>query len=216
MKTFEDFESMTVPQIQGILTSLGVSFKKNAPKADLVRLAVDTQQPDPDEKTEETPEPDKAKPTDVQGELDVKLKEIAEFHEGDIEEKDEEIDGAKVYSVIDVAGDEITRGTFETLYEPIRQINVGAGEPLQGIEDVPLGEDTAGEPVDVSSPDIQDADNLAAIETGLKALGVLGLRYTIDGSVVKLTRGSKVVSMNLNQPSHRVIREAESICNYSR
>lgn len=216
MKSLEDFESMTVPQLKGIATSLGVNVPANIKKPDLVKLVFDVQQPDAEdpEAGEKAPEPDKE--INTQEVLEAKLQEIADHYEGEIKETEDKKDGATVYIVSDMAGDEIARGTFQELYEHVKAegentgVQEGEAGGAPGLTDVPLSEDF----VDMSSPAVSDADNQAKVEEGLKALTGLGLRYSIDGSVVKLEYQSKIETTTLNQPAYRVVRVAEALCNF--
>lgn len=212
MKTLEDFDNMTAPQLKGILQSLSVAIPANAKKADLVRLAFDTQQATEEEQETQEPPADPNKPIDTEETFKARLQEIADHYDGEIEETEEEKDGAAVYVVNDMAGDEVARGTFAELSAYVQSQNqVQAGDAeTPGLTDVPLSEDLD----DTSSPAIADEDALKEIEDGLKALAPLGLRYSIDGSVVKLEYQSKVVSTTLNQPAFRVVRTAESLCNF--
>lgn len=214
MKSLEDFESMTVPQIKGILTGLGVDVPKDAKKPDLVRLAFDVQQPVEPEQPPEDPKPldEQSKEINTQAKIDEKLEEIADFYEGEIAPDGENEQGETIFVVTDLAGDEVARGTFLELQTHVEnelksQQDDGAAE---GFVETPLAESFD----DVEAPPVQNEDNLAMIEDGLKPLATFGLRYTIDGSVIKLTRGGKTVSTTVNQPAHRVVRTAETLCNF--
>ena len=77
MKTVEDLEMMTVPQLKGIATNLGVDVKVNIKKPELVKLVFDIQQPEPqpEEVVKEKPQ----KPITMADEDELLVLELEEF-----------------------------------------------------------------------------------------------------------------------------------------
>lgn len=77
--TFEELEMMSVNQLKGIATSLGVDVKPRTPKAALVKLVYDLQQPeDLEEEAEEISEPEEREPEAPKAKGDV----IASIEQG--------------------------------------------------------------------------------------------------------------------------------------
>lgn len=220
MKTLEELEMMNAAQLRGIAQSLGGNPATNMAKPKLVQLVYDLQQPTPEETedgdTADT-EGDKPKDFDTAADLDAKLQEIADHYEGEIEPTEEEKEGATIFVVTDVTGEEVAKGTFHELYDHVKAeqaeaaADTGSNGEAAGLSDVPLSDENQ-EPVD--APAVGDEDNLAQIERGLKPLAALGLRYQIDGSVITLTRGAQTQVTTANQPAHRVVRTAETLCNF--
>lgn len=222
MKSFEELEIMTVPQLKGIAESLAVNVPANISKAKLVQLVYDVQQPAPDEdKTD--PAPDPVKELTIAEEFEAKKQEIADFFEGEIVDTEDEIEGEQVFAVFDPLADaEIVRGTFAELYAEVKGAESEAANGTAGIDQSKPG-DTGFQEIELSdpaavqnhtTPKIQSDSDVAEIEEALKVLQALGLRYKIEGSVIQFTKGPKVVSTTLNQPKHRVIRTAEQLCNF--
>lgn len=217
MKTFEDLEALTIPQLTAIATDLGVKVPQKAKKAEIVQLVYDVQQPDPTEEEEnKDPEPEENKPTNVDKEFEDKLGSIIDHFEGTHANEVDEVDGVIVYAIVDeLTDEELARGTFLELEA---QVAPKPNEPVDLDKEAGVGEnELPGEPdieeTVLDTPDLKDEDDLAAIERELKPLRQYGLKYKIDGSVIRFQLGSKVATTTLNQPTHRVIRTAEQLCN---
>lgn len=223
MKTIEELNELTITQLKGIATSLGGTPDAKIKKADLVQLVHQIQQPEPNEGDDtgnESLPADESKPITTDAELATRLAAIAEHFEGAetniVAETD---DGVPVYAVVDgVTDEELARGTFVELEKEMK--NVGfSNKPLDLDKEAGVGEnditaDPMFEEVNTETPVLEDEDNFAEIKKGLNVLLNMGLKYEVQGSVVKLKYGSKAVTTTLNQPAHRVVRTAEGLCNF--
>lgn len=208
MKTLEELEQLTKPVLEGIITELGGTPKKNAKKGELVQLAYDMQQPDDapseDETTEEVSLDDNAPSGNEFSEEEVQIAHdaIEDFFDGELtatEDTDEK--GATIYNVVDVVGDIVATGTFLNLYNDATD-----GEAaLEGAEEV------EAEPEPVEPPEVTSGD-AKEVEKALKPLQTLGLRYEISGGAVSLTFGSKKITTTINQPLRRVVGTAQRLC----
>lgn len=212
MKTLEELEQMTVDQLKGIATGLGADPKANIRKPELVQMVYDIQQPDAPDAEDNTPaEPEVSKEVTTGDDVEAKLEEIATFFGGELIEDGEADNGATIFSVVNEDADEITRGTFLELYDAIHagDADLTVDEPADPNDHTP-----AVEEIDTTIPDVENEEALTEIERALNALRSYGLKYSIDGSTVRLQAGSKVQTTTLNQPAHRVVATAEQLCNY--
>lgn len=218
MKSFEDLEILTIPQLTAIATDLGVEIPKGAKKADIVQLVYDIQQPTPDEHEDAVDTaPEENKPTNTQEDFDKQLEVIVEHFKGTAAVEVDEIDGATVFAVVDELTDqELARGTFLELSaqaapKPNELVDLDK-EAGTGVNDV-APTNPAFEEVNTETPPLADSDNLVIIEEGLAPLRHYGLKWTIDGSVIRFAAGSKIITTTLNQPTHRVIRTGQQLVN---
>lgn len=218
MKSIEDLEQMTVPQLKSIATDLGASVDPKIKKADLVQLVHTIQQPEPEEPVEddnETPV-DEDKPITTNDEFEVHKQAVVDFFDGtDLIEAGETPDGVVIYAVVDeLTEEEVVRGTFLQLED--RMMN-DPNEPVdldkEG-KDEPQFEPPAVEDRVLETPAIENEDALEAIEHGLEPMRALGLKTEIDGSTIKFRYGSKTSTTTLNQPAHRVVKVAEVLCKF--
>lgn len=218
MKSFEELEMLTIPQLTAIATDLGVDVPKKTNKAAIVQLVYDVQQPAPDESDEDVDSaPEANKDVDTEAAFERDLQTIVDHFNGTVAiEVDETTDGAAIFAVMDeLTDEELARGTF---LELLVQVAPKPNEPVDldkeaGVGQNDLVEDPDFEEINTETPPLADDDNLTIIEKGLKPLRHYGLTYSIEGSVIKLRAGSKNVTTTLNQPTHRVIRTAEQLCN---
>lgn len=217
-KTLEDLEQLTVEQLKGIAVGLGADPKANIRKPDLVQLVYDIQQPEPqagDEDAEVAPEP--KKPINTQEELDGKLQAIVDHFNGtNIEAVDEREDGVVIYAVRDeLTDEEIVRGTFLALEEQtLVEFTPDNPPSLDGDTPAQEFEQPAIEEAKLETPALADDEAFQEIMEGLKPLAGLGLKHTVDGSVIKFHHGAKTVTTTLNQPAHRVVATAKQLCNF--
>lgn len=217
MKTLEDFETMTVPQLVGILNSLDIAIPKKARKEELVQLVYDTQQPSPDNVENETEkELETNKDVATQDQFERDLQRIVDHFNGTAAVEVDEIDDVIIFAIMDeLTDEELARGTFLELQA---QVAPNSNEPVDLDKEAGVGKNEIVEEPDLEevvleTPPIANDENLAIIENGLKPLRQYGLKYSIDGSVIKLKAGAKFVTTTLNQPTHRVIRTAQQLCN---
>ena len=222
-KSFEDLETMTIDQLNAIATDLGITPKAKIKKAELVQLVYDAQQPEPsedddnDEVQEELSLEEQSKPIDTAEQIEARKLAVAEALGGTaIEEAKTTDDGVVIFAVIDeLTDEEVARGTLLELEDQAQGAPIGEDAPnLDAPEDANEPEPPMGEERVLETPELADDGNFALIEEGLKPLASVGLKYTVDGSVIKLRSGSKVVTTTLNQPAHRVVRTAEQLCNF--
>jgi len=210
MKTFEELEIMTVPQLKGIAQSLGADVPSNIKKPALVQLVYDIQQPAPPEENQNNDAPeDESKPVTTDAEIAERRQVILEhFDAEELEEDGDNGDGATVFKVMDLVGDEVARGTLVELYALATASAEPEPESDAGFTETPLDD------VDTSTPAINNEDAVGEVQKALNALAPYGLRYAIDGSTIKLSAGSRSVTTTLNQPAHRVVKTAEQLCNF--
>lgn len=216
-KSFEDLEQLTVDQLKGIATDLGLDPKANIKKAELVQLVYDAQQPEPEAEDQDETPADPDKPITTNEEFEARVQAVVDHFGGtDAVEDGENEDGAIIFKIVDeLTDEEKARGTLLELEDQVVGAPIGEDAP-------PLDEDVKPEApaepdleeVVLETPDLADEDNFAKIKEGLKPLGNFGLQYTVDGSVIQFRVGSKRVTTTLNQPAHRVVRTAEQLCNF--
>ena len=200
MKSMEDLESMTVNQLKSIATQLGIGVKAKTSKADLVMTIYNIQQPEVIEENKE-PEPVKDKPINTKKLIEADIARLEDFFGGKLEECGK-TDGDISIFTITHNDREITRGTLKELAKAFSEGEKIIEEPINPI-------------VDPSLPALENGDMLPGIEESLDALSLYGLKYSIEGSIINMSAGSKMTCCTLNQPAHRVIRTAEILCNYS-
>lgn len=226
-QTLEDFESMEVGQLKGILEGLDVAvpdldFRKGENKAKLAQLAYDVSQPDTpqDELDLEQPTPDEPKPITTNEEIEAQKQEILDFFGATdlVESGVREDDDVVIFKVVDeLTEEDKAEGTFLELLDQVRAPEASQEPPSldeQTQDNEP--EPPALEDVVTETPDIADDDNLAEIKNGIEPLRALGLKYTIDGSTIQFRVGSKRQTTTLNQPAHRVVNVAQLLCNYKK
>lgn len=210
MKSLDELELLNMEQLKGIATSLGATPKANILKAQLVQLVYDLQQPDAPPAEENIAPPDATslpEPADIGEIIDAQITAVCDFFEGTVEPVGEDNQGATLFAVLNLAGEEVARGTLLDLHNAVVNATTEVEAPLIAVEELA--------PPVPEVPVLQDTGNtLPEIEKALKAMGRLGLRYQIDGSVVTMQFGSKIVTTTLNQPARRVIRTAETLCNF--
>ena len=148
-KTFEDFETMEVDQLKGILKDLDVAvpqldFRKAENKAKLVQLAYDVSQPEPSPEDEQSAEdkPEEKKPVTTSADFEAQKQEILDhFGATDLIEAGEDDDGVNLFSVFDEMEDvEKASGTFLELLDQARN--------PENVDEPPSldGEDESDEP----------------------------------------------------------------------
>ena len=213
MKTMEELNLMTVPQLKGIATGLGVETKANVKKDDLVRLVYDVQQPDAVEAEEGRQAPaEEQSINDLENKditddekLDEKFEIIEQHFEGVIEKTDEDIDGVPVFAVFDADNEEVVRDTFQNIWDEVLKANAPvteANEPME-VEDMSMPAE--------AEPEVTTGDK-KAVDKALKPLKRVGLSYEINGGCVTLQHGSKKQTTTINQPLSKVVRVAEHMC----
>jgi hypothetical protein len=199
MKSIEDLEQMNIPQLKSIASQLGIGVKAKTPKADLVMMVYNIQQPEAvEEETEET-EPAKDKPINTKELVQADIARLEEFFGGKLEKCGETEDGELIFNITH-NDREITRGTLKELSKAFTEGDKIIEEQVQHIADPSL-------------PALQNGDVLPGIQEALDALSLYGLSYNIDGSCISMKVGSSEVCTTLNQPAHRVVRTAEALCN---
>mgnify|MGYP001947422818 CR=1 FL=1 len=211
MKTLEDLNNLTKAQLGGILQSLDVAVPKKAGKEQLVQLVYDVQQPDaaPQEPIEEEVAVAADKPILTEDMIENYKTTIEDHFGGVLEEAGTRDDGAIEFSVVDEDGAETAYGTLLELFD-LAVTAPTEGTPL-AFEEVPLNE------VEETPPELTtDGSTVEKVKKALNALHPFGLRYEINGGAVKLWVGSKAQTTTLNQPAHRVVRIAETLCNVVR
>lgn len=264
-KALEDLELLTVDQLKGIATDLGLNPKSNIKKPELVQLVYDAQQPAPNEpevdmddwnfasdeagelllahlerkaftiadaKTIEGTGEDGAltvndigkfaavfldKPITSQADFETRLEDVVLHFGGTIALEDgENEDGATIYDIVDELTEEsVKRGTFLELWDEMQGAPIGTNAPsLDAPEESDEPAPPAVEERVLETPALGDPEARKRIEDGLKPLANFGLKYEVNGSVIKLRAGSKVQTTTLNQPAHRVVRIAEQLCNF--
>lgn len=209
MKTLDELRLMPPAQLKGIAQSLGVEppkldYRKAENKEKLVMLVYDVQQPEAraDEKQDNTVKIDDIEPA-ASLSIDEKIALMEEAWGAKLEPVDETEEGATIFAVVDLVEDEeITRGTFLSLWDEYAQ------NPEAATQDVPLSE----EPEDPAAVPEVTTGNPAEIEKSLNPLRRAGLKFEINGGAVKLEYGSKVMTTTVNQPLHRIVRVAETLC----
>lgn len=213
MKTLEDLEQMTIAQLEGIAVGLGANVPSKVKKADLVQLVYDIQQPTEDEQTEadDTPAEEPKRDVKTVEEVDTKKAAIEKHFGGELIE-DGEQDGIVMFAVIDEDAETLAQGTFLALHKQA----IGEEEPADAgtLGDVPLDTEPQPEEPDALPVELIATEGLDEIKKALNVLRAYGLKYEIDGGIVRLTKESRTITTTLNQPAHRVVRTAETLCNY--
>lgn len=205
MQTKEELELLTKAVLVDIAHQLGVTPPANAKKADLVDLVFETQQPT-------QPEQDAIEGVTEEGEevaltADVVVPYVAGVLDAEVTEDGVDEDGETLYSVADVAGEEIVRG---------RLIDIMAY--AQGIEGQRTLQEGATKAVDTVVKDVPAITNIPAgsreLSDSLAVLEPYGLRYTVDKTdkVVRMQCGAKVATVTLQQPLANLMKQARLFC----
>lgn len=218
MKTLEELEEMTVEQLKGIATGLGAEPKANIRKPELVQMVYDIQQPEaPEQDGDEETAPQEPKTINTREEFDAQLDAIAKHFGEAVEviEVGENDEGVTLYAVVDELTDqELAKGTFLELYDQVTAFDPENPPALDVPEEQVPHAPPAVEPVNTETPALDSDEEFARIKEGLVPLSGLGLKYTVNGSVIKFSVGSKSVTTTLNQPAHRVVQTAKTLCNF--
>jgi len=221
MQTMEELGLLTKAQLTGIAQNLDVAVPKKAKHAQLVQLVFDVQQPDGEADKEpkvgddvniddNAPGTDAKRASFSEEDADKMLSDLGTALGGELEPEGADANGVATYSVLDVVGEVIARGTFLELRELAKAKTPDPEADTLG--EVDLGEEVAPEPTKVQVATETVNGHNVEVAKALNPLARLGLQHQIVGETIKLSLGSKTITTTLNQPKHVIIRTAEAFC----